>query len=626
MKKFLTSIQMMAILFMAVAVTTACSSNDDNFGEEPTGVKTYTMTVSATKGSDAATRSLSIDGTGALNATWTAGEAVTVYNVTKGASLSGTLTAQTDGASTTLTGKLTGTIDVNDELTLKFLSPTYATQDGTLTGSATSIDKVCDYAEATVTVATVSSGRITTTADADFVNKQAIVKFSLKDKADHAISATAITVTADGTAYAVTPSTAMSEIYVAIPVIASKTVALSATVGSYTYTYEKTDVTLTNGQYYTIGVKMARNVNLSTVSADLELQDGDIVTGTLNGATQKYMITIAAGATVTLSGATINGVHTDDSHELWAGLTCLGNATIILVGTNAVQNFNRHYPSLQPGPTGTTLTISGTGSLTATNHGVSTGIGTNDNGTCGNIRIEGGTVTATGNRGAGIGSGYNSTCGDITITGGTVTATGNSGAGIGSGNDNNSKCGNISIEGGTVIANGGGNCAGIGSGENSTCGNISISGSANVTAVGGDNSAGIGTGAYGRCGSISISGGNVTATGSGRAAGIGLGFGRDSNRAVKCGDISITKGEGFVSVTAIRGDYSRLSCSIGTPIGGNNTSYKCGRILFSRIEIFDGGESSIHYSFAPDLIHGNLRLTISTTYNPNDTWTLTPSS
>ena len=46
----------------------------------------------------------------------------------------------------------------------------------------------------------------------------------------------------------------------------------------------------------------ADNINLSTVTADVIAQNGDVLTGT----TSEYRVTIAGGATVTLSGVTIS--------------------------------------------------------------------------------------------------------------------------------------------------------------------------------------------------------------------------------------------------------------------------------------------------------------------------------
>ena len=45
----------------------------------------------------------------------------------------------------------------------------------------------------------------------------------------------------------------------------------------------------------------AETINLSQVTADVTAQNGDVLTGT----TSEYKVTIADGATVTLSGVTI---------------------------------------------------------------------------------------------------------------------------------------------------------------------------------------------------------------------------------------------------------------------------------------------------------------------------------
>ena len=69
------------------------------------------------------------------------------------------------------------------------------------------------------------------------------------------------------------------------------------------------------------------------------LRPGEFV-WTLEGKSQPYKISIADGATVTLSDATINGV--DNQAYEWAGITCLGNqkkeySTLHLANKNALQ-------------------------------------------------------------------------------------------------------------------------------------------------------------------------------------------------------------------------------------------------------------------------------------------------
>ena len=218
-------------------------------------------------------------------------------------------------------------------------------------------------------------------------------------------------------------------------------------------------------------------VDLSKLTADYTAQDGDVLTGTLSA---EVKITIADGATVTLSGAVINGAN--NSSYKWAGLTLAGDGTIILSGENTVKGFYEYYPGIFV-PVNKTLTIQGDGSLTASSNGSGAGIGGGYSIACGNITIEGGTVTATGGRrAAGIGGGSSASCGNISITGGTVTATG-----------------------GTLAA-------GIGSGRNASCGDITIANTVTkVTATKGEDAPNsIGKGYNGSCGTVTI-GGNVGA-------------------------------------------------------------------------------------------------------------------
>ena len=163
-------------------------------------------------------------------------------------------------------------------------------------------------------------------------------------------------------------------------------------------------------------------------------------------------VTIPADKTVVLSGVNISS----------GSITCSGNVTMILLGSNSVTTATNEKAAIKIGGSGTTLTITGSGSLTAQGGQSAAGIGTDRNGTGGNIVINGGTVTATGgsNGGAGIGtglsitSGGSNTCGAITIgTGVTmVTATKGSGApnSIGNGQADfggTQTCGTITIGG-----------------------------------------------------------------------------------------------------------------------------------------------------------------------------------
>ena len=251
-----------------------------------------------------------------------------------------------------------------------------------------------------------------------------------------------------------------------------KNVANNLTVGSSNFTLPG-GTALTAGKIYNITRGTGATVNLSTKSTAYTAQNGETLTGTL---AYNVKISIADGATVILNNVNINGSGTWTTGN-YAGITCEGDATIILSGTNTVKGFYEDYPGIYV-PENKTVTIQGTGSLTASSNGWAAGIGGGNTGNCGNITINGGNITATGGSGrAGIGGGSEA-CGNITITGGTITATGgDNAAGIGGGIGD---CGNITITSGvTRVTATKGNYApnSIGAGGISTiCGTITIGG------------------------------------------------------------------------------------------------------------------------------------------------------
>ena len=207
-----------------------------------------------------------------------------------------------------------------------------------------------------------------------------------------------------------------------------------------------------------------------------------LITGT--GTPTSNAILIAAGATVTLDGVNISSGD--------YCIKCAGDATIILKdgSENTLTSSSDSYPALSIGDANTTLTIQGsTGVLNVTSGENCAGIGggyMNADRTCGNIRIEGGVITAQGGQSAaGIGADCGpATCGDIIITGGTITAKGGSnaaGIGTGSGYSNQVVCGDITIANTVtkVTATKGENAThsiGKGYGGNATCGTVTIGG------------------------------------------------------------------------------------------------------------------------------------------------------
>ena len=195
--------------------------------------------------------------------------------------------------------------------------------------------------------------------------------------------------------------------------------------GNYSVTVSTADITVT------ATVERNSNIDLSQATEGYTAINGDVLTGATS-----HAVAVAAGAGITLSGATISD-----------GIVCEGSATITLVGTNNVTASDLKA-GIQVGGSGTTLTIRGDGSLTATGGSQH----------CAGIGLK----NASENDVIG---------GDIVIEGGNITATGGGtsgwAAGIGTGvaiDNHTAQIGNITIKGGSVTAVGGGDAAGIGTG------------------------------------------------------------------------------------------------------------------------------------------------------------------
>ena len=347
---------------------------------------------------------------------------------------------------------------------------------------------------------------------------------------------------------------------------ATGTLTVEGNSGSYSYDAEKDVITVKNG------------ANLTFHSADGY--------GKENPSQTRIFVEKDAKATITLDGVYID-VSEKEASPLEIAKNSVGAVSVVLEGSNALTAGKNSAGIQKNGTADGTLTISGSGTLSAQGgeYGAGIGGGSDENGN--NIIITGGTIIATASMstwsGAGIGGGYYAAGSNITISGGEVTATGGMcGAGIGGGYNKDGS--NITISGGTVTATGGEYGAGIGGGSRETGSDITISGGTvtatgglcgagiggggdyiekyvrgvgsnitinggEVTATGGDSGAGIGGGRYENGRNITISGGTVTATGGWRGAGIGGGEGRTgSDITVSGGTITTTGGKNATDI------------------------------------------------------------------------------
>ena len=250
---------------------TACSSNNDEAVNTP---QFWHVTLTASMG-DETTRALSEGEGNIITASFAAGDKVKVLK-SDGTELC-ELTAQSSGASTTLVGTISGSIAVNDVLTLHYLSATenYDNQDGTLLGIAAHQD----YAEGTLTVSSTSPLTFTSN-NVTLRAKQSITKFSFTD-GTNPVSVKIFRIIANGLVQSIatngaetvgtvtgTLANATSDVYVALR---------NNVAGKQTYTFIVKDnagnwhvgtknAKLTNGNNYTATV--ALNSTLTSGSAE----------------------------------------------------------------------------------------------------------------------------------------------------------------------------------------------------------------------------------------------------------------------------------------------------------------------------------------------------------------------
>jgi len=290
-------------------------------------------------------------------------------------------------------------------------------------------------------------------------------------------------------------------------------------------------VDYSNGQLRLLGTWGASFINLSdpypppsdagwTFNNHIyTIQNGADVTviGDNMGGQRRIEVAADAIASITLDNMTITMPGNNQSALL---LNNNANVALYIVGTNTLTS-GTFRAGIQV-PNNTTLTIDGTGSLTAQGGNLSAGIGGFNLSGGGNITINSGTINAIGGvEGAGIGGGSGHTGGNITINDGTVTANGGNfgagqaGGGAGIGGGHNGAGGIININGGTVTASGGANFAGVGGGAG----------------IGGGN----GPGGHG--GNVTITGGTVTASGGG--TGTAQAIGRGTNITASSGTLTI---------------------------------------------------------------------------------------
>ena len=251
----------MAALLVVGAIIMSCSTSDDMPGEDQP--KSQTVTVTTTISLDnGATRALDASG----HKTFEAGDKIAViYKNTSGNTVKATSVpiAAANITSGNKTATFTVTLENPKAGSVDYVYPAaMANDDGTMAsidsqdGTLATIQSKYDYARGSGTM-TVSGTNATLPSNVSLVNQLAICKFTIKNSGGTDITSSINNLTiSDGTNnYAVTPSS-LSNIYVAMKPVDSKTITLNATAGGAGYVKTVTGQTLNASKFYPINVTM----------------------------------------------------------------------------------------------------------------------------------------------------------------------------------------------------------------------------------------------------------------------------------------------------------------------------------------------------------------------------------
>lgn len=271
-----TSIRILSLAVLALAMA-ACS----NDMEQPAAIQPAPgnagegIPFSATIATGSATTRALTEENGTIISTWAKGEQVALIHN----GVVDVMTIENDpdeNGDVTITGTLKGSPKNNDDVTVVF--PASAVdkdekavktdllnaQDGTLATIATDLNlRQSDGAKLKVGELTATlSGTVT------LANQIAIVKFSLSD-GPNALAAKQFVIKdgSDNVLTTVTPSEATSNLYVAMaPATNAAAFKFEATVGDFTYTYEKSGVILEASTYYQSPIKMTISKKAGEIS------------------------------------------------------------------------------------------------------------------------------------------------------------------------------------------------------------------------------------------------------------------------------------------------------------------------------------------------------------------------
>ena len=263
------------LFFMAALalMTAACSNDDNEFAPQPQKAEGITITAQlAPKTGGATTRAVS-DGGYKIVSEWAVNEHIAVLYEVGGTKYAAdaTITAVDGSGAATITFTVeAGTANdtpctlvyplsaaKDDHTGVKDAATLLAAQDGTLNANL-------DVRVGAGTIQTTTPGlTVTTQPAAQF----AIFKFTVKNSDGSAtIDVKPLTITIGAQDYVITPASATSELFAALPAISSEAVTFTATGSdSKTYTASKASVSFSAGKYYQSNIKLTEQAPVSLI-------------------------------------------------------------------------------------------------------------------------------------------------------------------------------------------------------------------------------------------------------------------------------------------------------------------------------------------------------------------------
>ena len=334
----------------ALALAMVACSNEDSALENAAparqqGAMKFTATLAA-PGSGATTRTEYTEVTsgvdaGNINVAWKAGDQIYLFDEEEGQECTATVGTPAADGSATISGTFDYEVEAGEDITATYpasaknddFNAKFASQAGTLAY----IQDNLDLRKGTSTIS-VDGDQATLATALQMESQIAIWKLTLQDNAatPAALSATKVTIKNGSTVIAATTDiTATSAVYLALNLmkgdISGADITIEATVGSDTYTYSKSGVSLAKGNYYQSTLKMTKAPTIiKWTSSDFPSSSEGSEGPSSANSFAKYGITMSVSRTIDFGHMVFEGNGTFTS--------TVGNFTKIEVTAKIIDN------------------------------------------------------------------------------------------------------------------------------------------------------------------------------------------------------------------------------------------------------------------------------------------------